>query len=51
MVISHKPLKLIIAILIAFLPTFGFSNTPIDAAQSTTETAVATNETEAKPTD
>jgi len=51
MVISHKPLKLIIAILIAFLPTFGFSNTPIDAAQSTTETAVVTNKTEAKPTD
>jgi len=51
MVILHKPLKLIIAILIAFLPTFGFSNTPIDAAQSTTETAVVTNKTEAKPTD
>ena len=51
MVISHKPLKLIIAILIAFLPTFGFSNTPIDTAQSSTEKAVVANETEVKPTD
>jgi F-type H+-transporting ATPase subunit a len=51
MVISHKPLKLIIAILIAFLPTFGFSNTPIDNAQSSTEKAVVANETEVKPTD
>jgi F-type H+-transporting ATPase subunit a len=51
MVISHKPLKLIIAILIAFLPTFGFSNTPIEPAQSLTEKAVVANETEAKPTD
>ena len=51
MVISHKPLKLIIAILIAFLPTFGFSNTPIDTAQPSTEKAVVANETEAKPTD
>jgi len=50
-VISHKPLKLIIAILIAFLPSFGFSNTPIDTAQSTTEKAVVAHETEAKPTD
>ena len=51
MVISHKPLKLIIAILIAFLPTFGFSNTPIHTAQTTTEKAGVANETEAKPTD
>jgi F-type H+-transporting ATPase subunit a len=51
MVISHKPLKLIIAILIAFLPSFGFSNTPIHATQATTEKAVGTHETEAKPTD
>jgi F-type H+-transporting ATPase subunit a len=51
MVISHKPLKLIIAILIAFLPTFGFSNTPIDAAHTNTEKAVVAHETEAKPTD
>jgi len=51
MVISHKPLKLIIAILIAFLPTFGFSNTPIDTAQPSTEKAVVANETEVKPTD
>ena len=51
MVISHKPLKLIIAILIAFLPTFGFSNTPIHTAQTTTEKAGVAHETEAKPTD
>ena len=51
MVISHKPLQLIIAILIAFLPSFGFSNTPIHATQATTEKAVGTHETEAKPTD
>jgi F-type H+-transporting ATPase subunit a len=51
MVISHKPLKLIIAILIAFLPTFGFSNTPIDTAQTITENAGVAHETEAKPTD
>jgi F-type H+-transporting ATPase subunit a len=51
MVISHKPLQLIIAILIAFLPSFGFSNTPIHATQATTEKAVVTHETEAKPTD
>lgn len=35
MVISHKPLKIILAILIAFLPSFGFSNTPINATQTT----------------
>jgi len=51
MVISHKPLKLIIAILIAFLPTFGFSNTPIHTAQATTEKADVAHETEAKPMD
>lgn len=51
MVISHKPLKLIIAILIAFLPTFGFSNTPIDTVQSSQEKAVIAHETEAKPID
>jgi F-type H+-transporting ATPase subunit a len=51
MVISHKPLKLIIAILIAFLPTFGFSNTPIDTAQTSTEKAGVAHEIEAEPTD
>jgi F-type H+-transporting ATPase subunit a len=51
MVILHKPLKLIIAFLIAFLPTFGFSNTPNDTVQSATEKAVVAHETEAKPTD
>ena len=51
MVISHKPLKLIIAILIAFLPTFGFSNTPIDTAKTSTEKAGVAHETEAELTD
>jgi F-type H+-transporting ATPase subunit a len=51
MVISHKPLKLIIAILIAFLPTFGFSNTPIDTAKTSTEKAGVAHEIEAEPTD
>ena len=51
MMILHKPLKLIIALIIAFLPTFGFSNTPNDTAQSATEKAVVAHETEAKPTD
>jgi F-type H+-transporting ATPase subunit a len=51
MVILHKPLKLIIALIIAFLPTFGFSNTPNDTVQSATEKAVVAHETEAKPTD
>ena len=51
MVISHKPLKLIIAILIAFLPTFGFSNTPIDAAKTSTEKAGVAHEMEAEPSD
>ena len=51
MVISHKPLQLIIAILIAFLPSFGFSNTPIHTTQAPTEKAVVTHEMEAKPTD
>ena len=51
MVISHKPLKLIIAILIAFLPTFGFSNTPIDTAKTSTEKAGVAHEMEAEPTD
>ena len=51
MVISHKPLKLIIAILIAFLPTFGFSNTPIDTAKTSTEKAGVAHEMEAEPSD
>jgi F-type H+-transporting ATPase subunit a len=51
MVISNKPLKLIVAILIAFLPVFGFSNTPMDSAQVQTETTAVAKETEAKPAD
>ncbi len=51
MVISNKPLKFIIALLIAFLPVFGFSNTPSQSAQIQTETTAVTKETEAKPAD
>ena len=51
MVISNKPLKLIVAILIAFLPVFGFSNTPSDTTQVQTETTAVSKETEAKPAD
>jgi len=51
MVISNKPLKLIIALLIACLPAFGFSNTPSESTQVQTETTAVTKETEAKPAD
>ena len=51
MVISNKPLKLIIALLIACLPVFGFSNTPSESTQVQTETTAVTKETEAKPAD
>jgi F-type H+-transporting ATPase subunit a len=51
MVISNKPLKFIIALLIAFLPVFGFSNTPTDSTQVQTETTAVAKETEAKPAD
>jgi F-type H+-transporting ATPase subunit a len=51
MVISNKPLKFIIALLIAFLPVFVFSNTPSQSAQIQTETTAVTKETEAKPAD
>jgi len=51
MVISNKPLKFIIALLIAFLPVFGFSNTPSQSAQIQTETTAVTKETEAKSAD
>ncbi|NBW27998.1 MAG: ATP synthase F0 subunit A [Flavobacteriaceae bacterium] len=44
MVISHKPLKIILAILIAFLPSFGFSNTPINATQTTDSKEVVVDE-------
>ena len=51
MVISNKPLKFIIALLIAFLPVFGFSNTPSESAHVQTETTTVAKETEAKPAD
>lgn len=51
MVISNKPLKLIVAILIAVLPIFGFSNTPSDTTQAQTETTAIAKEAEAKPAD
>jgi F-type H+-transporting ATPase subunit a len=51
MVISNKPLKFIIALLIAFLPVFGFSNTPSEGTQVQTETTAVAKEAEAKPTD
>ena len=51
MVISNKPLKFIIALLIAFLPVFGFSNTPSDNTKVHTETTGVAKETEAKPAD
>ena len=51
MVISNKPLKFIIALLIAFLPVFGFSNTPSDNTKVHTETTAVAKETEAKPAD
>ena len=51
MVISNKPLKFIIALLIAFLPVFGFSNTPSDNTKVPTETTAVAKETEAKPAD
>ena len=51
MVISNKPLKFIIALLIAFVPVFGFSNTPSESTQVQTETTALAKETEAKPAD
>jgi F-type H+-transporting ATPase subunit a len=50
-VISNKPLKFIIALLIAFLPVFGFSNTPSESTQVQTETTAVAKETEAKQAD
>ena len=41
MVISNKPLRFIIAILIACLPIFGFANTATETTPEQTETAVA----------
>jgi F-type H+-transporting ATPase subunit a len=44
MVISNKPLQFIIAILIACLPIFGFSNTPTEAKPVHTETTAVAND-------
>lgn len=44
MVISNKPLQFIIAILIACLPIFGFSNTPTEGKPVHTETTAVANE-------
>jgi F-type H+-transporting ATPase subunit a len=44
MVISNKPLQFIIAILIACLPVFGFSNTPSERTPANTETTAVANE-------
>jgi F-type H+-transporting ATPase subunit a len=44
MVISNKPLQFIIAILIACLPVFGFSNTPSESTPVQTETAAVAHE-------
>jgi F-type H+-transporting ATPase subunit a len=48
MVISNKPLQFIIAILIACLPVFGFSNTPSEGTPVQTETTAVANETAPK---
>ena len=44
MVISNKPLQFIIAILIACLPVFGFSNTPTETTPAHTETTAVAHE-------
>jgi F-type H+-transporting ATPase subunit a len=44
MVISNKPLQFIIAILIASLPVFGFSNTPSEGQPVPTETTAVAHE-------
>ena len=44
MVISNKPLQFIIAILIACLPVFGFSNTPSEGKPVQTETTAVAHE-------
>ena len=51
MVISNKPLRFIIAILIACLPVFGFANTVTEATPTQTETAVVANEATPKVVD
>ena len=51
MVISNKPLQFIIAILIACLPLFGFSNTPSEGKPVHTETTAVAGETAGEPSD
>ena len=51
MVISNKPLQFIIAILIACLPVFGFSNTPTENTPVQTETTAVAHETSGEPSD
>lgn len=48
MVISNKPLHFIIAILIAFLPLVGFSNTPSEGKPVPTETTADAHEATSK---
>ncbi len=51
MVISNKPLQFIIAILIACLPIFGFSNTPNEGKPVPTETTAIAEQAEPKVED
>ena len=51
MVISNKPLRFIIAILIACLPVFGFANTLAEATSVQTETTGVANEAAPKIVD
>ncbi|MDD5148958.1 MAG: F0F1 ATP synthase subunit A [Flavobacterium sp.] len=51
MVISNKPLRFIIAILIACLPIFGFANNPSEGTPVQTETTVVANEVAPKEAD
>jgi F-type H+-transporting ATPase subunit a len=44
MVISNKPLRFIIAILIACLPIFGFANTEAESTPVQTETTAVAHE-------
>lgn len=51
MVISNKPLQFILAILIACLPVFGFSNTSLENTAVQTEKVAVDNETKTAPVD
>ena len=48
MVISNKPLRFIIAILIACLPLMGFANAPSENTTTPTETTAVAHEEESK---